>query len=644
MQQSNHDQQLNQEQHANYSKNLHINTDVEYTRQNSDVESPIYHSAPVRGSVTDETRLAHPIPRHASFYGQIYGSVDRGDTPGGVQLPARRSIDRLGEDLRKTLSLRDAEDAQYEGVASADSLEDSALTPRPFDHQRLEPHPAPFHPQTNSCDQMMMHDLEPRPVTAVNSQTVPANLNVDHERRQRASNLAAFIKSGEAEQPVGPAVNMPMGPAGRGNQMTRTGFAPYVIPQMAPSFQFTARVIPEQIPAMGNVADPLSAGLADMISAGYMTEDILLHHLPVWDAAMQTTNPSEAGVVRITDIPYDTTRQEVIAFFGRNARLLNQPARTPFYAIHIIMERTSAKSMDCFVEFEDENEASEAVRRIHRQYPQPGRKPRIGDRVVQVSLSSQAELMQAVFPRSKCRYWDGQNPVVRSSPEDSPAMGFKGYVTSEEMHMVSKFATTPSRSRFSGKHPQRAYESMITLINKYPWWAEGTWTIGERDSIFNTTRDQMEQLARTVTAREPIPRLTFQLLEELLCTGLSCPGFTDSQRFSLQQASQGLVGQPRFVSPQSSTTPFYALQRRHHLSEQMLELFIHYFRAAFANELQFERTNWRDPFCYLRKLLPSPPQHATFLEVSKQERMVLKQVVEKIVQFGRSLPLPAVHV
>lgn len=134
----------------------------------------------------------------------------------------------------------------------------------------------------------------------------------------------------------------------------------------------------------------------------------------------------------------------MIAFFGRNARFQRDPPGTQYDAIHIIMERSTAKSMDCFVEFETQGEAQLAFDRATRQMNNGGRKPRIGDRLITVHMSSQEQFMKELFPRAKCVQWQGQHPTI-VPPEPPFQTGFQGFITSEEMFMVTKFATTPSR-------------------------------------------------------------------------------------------------------------------------------------------------------------------------------------------------------
>jgi hypothetical protein len=75
---------------------------------------------------------------------------------------------------------------------------------------------------------------------------------------------------------------------------------------------------------------------------------------PTLDAALTSlpfSNPYEKvpfrgeGVVKFTNIPYETLKSELIAALGRNARPLNMPLGSPYYAAHIIMDRHTGSKL-----------------------------------------------------------------------------------------------------------------------------------------------------------------------------------------------------------------------------------------------------------------------------------------------------------
>lgn len=146
------------------------------------------------------------------------------------------------------------------------------------------------------------------------------------------------------------------------------------------------------------------------------------------------------------------------------------------------MERSTAKTMDCYVEFNDVDDAKAAVNRINRIY-ETGRAPRIGNRHVDVELSSQDALLKDLFPRAKCIVWENGSPV-RVPNTDLYSSGFTGFFTSEEIIGCLRHAEMPQRvsfftiicgwtcqlivfkSPFCARCPQRTYESTISTLGK----------------------------------------------------------------------------------------------------------------------------------------------------------------------------------
>lgn len=190
-------------------------------------------------------------------------------------------------------------------------------------------------------------------------------------------------------------------------------------------------------------------------------------------------------------IPYGITKQEIMQFLGRQARVLRGD---PGSAIHIIMERSTAKTMDCYVELETPQDVQDTVFRINR-VQELGRPPRLGARHVDVEISSQDVLLKELFPRAKCVVWRDGRPQVMPNT-DPYSTGFQGFFTGEEIVGMVRHAETPQRvsitlllqydtgiiwdiaessyspqSPFASKCPQRTYECMISTlykVSRYP--------------------------------------------------------------------------------------------------------------------------------------------------------------------------------
>ena len=158
--------------------------------------------------------------------------------------------------------------------------------------------------------------------------------------------------------------------------------------------------------------------------------------------------PTTAGVVKFINIPYGTTRAELNAFLGRNVKILSQPAGSPFHAVHIIMDRHNAKTMDAYIEVTKYGEAVWVYNQYQKRLKE-GRPGKIGDRAVEVAVSSQDELMRDLFPRAKNVTWEGGVPKVDKTITcyypGVPAAGFRGFLQDEELVLMTKHAETPQR-------------------------------------------------------------------------------------------------------------------------------------------------------------------------------------------------------
>ncbi len=109
------------------------------------------------------------------------------------------------------------------------------------------------------------------------------------------------------------------------------------------------------------------------------------------------------------------------------------------------MERVTSKTLDCYVEFTNFNEALHAVNRfdINRS---GGRGGRLGQRHVEIELSSQEALMTNLFPKVKNVTWHGSQPVIIArDPNDMYNSGFSGFITKEELIMLVKHVEYPAR-------------------------------------------------------------------------------------------------------------------------------------------------------------------------------------------------------
>ncbi|CAG7960199.1 unnamed protein product [Penicillium nalgiovense] len=257
----------------------------------------------------------------------------------------------------------------------------------------------------------------------------------------------------------------------------------------------------------------------------FSIEELLQQSCIPFGSIAEMQPPSRNGVLMISNIPYTVTRQEVASFLGRNANLLPSTQGCP---IHIIMERSTGKTMDCFVEFPTQKDAEDTVNRVSRAYD-AGSAPRMGNRHVDIELSTPAKLLKAAFPRAKCISWEGGKPTQLVN-KDSWSTGFDGFLTDEELFCLTRHAEQPHRSAFASKVPQRCYESFITTLWKFPWYATDLYTVHHRNALLHTLNALIKALVERMRRGNTVG-LDIRLLNELVHAGICCPAFNPRMKY-----------------------------------------------------------------------------------------------------------------
>lgn len=205
-----------------------------------------------------------------------------------------------------------------------------------------------------------------------------------------------------------------------------------------------------------------------------------------------------------------------------------------------MMERTTSKTQDAYVEFVTVDDAIKAVDRIHHSIRR-GRLPRLGDRPVNVTLTSMSRLMADLFPLAKGVMWVNSTPEIQSSVDGQPWKDFKGFWTEEEMTMLVKHVEIPQRSPYSKECPQRPFESLISVIKKAPWHMTDQITIRQRWAVYYSTHRLLELLILKMKKHrerelapgeiyQDLPHLNEQLQKRLVRAAMLCPGFSVLQK------------------------------------------------------------------------------------------------------------------
>ncbi|KAH8195399.1 hypothetical protein TruAng_010431 [Truncatella angustata] len=378
----------------------------------------------------------------------------------------------------------------------------------------------------------------------------------------------------------------------------------------------------------------------------------------VANSTLFTRDPNH-GVLKVRNCPFSVPRSELIALFGRAARLLNDVLEP----CHIILEKVTAKTQDAYIEFETEAEAEKAYQRIQENIAK-GRPPRIGTRQVSIEISSQAALMRDLFPVAHGVTWEGEYPIIKTN-SPFPMENFKCFISEEECSQICRHFETPGRSPFSRDCPERFIESMISTLKKMPWYLSAHITIYQQHYIFEACQRLLEQFLEELEpqSQKSSPeqrlrlgheRLTPQLLDRFKKAILLCPGFSVVQKDSIAHML-GLSEQESraFSLPRQahSWNHFYALGPKPGVAPDVIEYYISILRMESTRDV-----NRRQPvhtkqhlealaaetdislFGYFFKDVGHPTGHAmdnsTLADAANREWSAVNRVICRAIHFG----------
>ncbi|KAI1495808.1 hypothetical protein F5X99DRAFT_402332 [Biscogniauxia marginata] len=232
---------------------------------------------------------------------------------------------------------------------------------------------------------------------------------------------------------------------------------------------------------------------------------------------------------------------------GSTSKMLNDSDEP----VHIIMERVSSKTMDAFVEFTSFQDAIQVVEKFQQRNANNGRIGRIGTRHVEVEVSSQTQLMKALFPIARGVIWGGTRPQIQRGSQ-FPWENFKSFFTEEEISMLWKHVDCPQRSSYARDCPERPYECMISTLKKIPWYMAEYITISQRYVVYDACYKMIGTLQNTISRFPNHERMTVQLFNRLVRAAMLCPGFTVLQKDNIALLAKlpddgRQFNQPRFA-------------------------------------------------------------------------------------------------
>jgi hypothetical protein len=518
----------------------------------------------------------------------------------------------------------------------------------PEGHYRLGQNALPRHVSQLSLFSHEQHSPQPRFSFKNNNMIHPPPMNssmFDNSSRgihlqpgteahaRRAASLADMIKAGGTDDPRDPDYGNP-GPSRRPAPVTKSPVVKLkrgdVVAGAGQGNTMSPRQFSKEEPNInGNAAaflNPVNLPLPpwfDKLAQGSMpTFEEFMMVIPVMEAC-SFARPSTAGVIHITNMPYSTSRNEIIAMLGTQAKIIAQPPGSPFHAVHIVMDRQSGKTMDAFVEVETGKEARLLVTQFAGRAAK-NRQAKLGDRSVEVNLSNRDEMLATLFPRAKNVTWVNGVPKIDERVEyfypGVPSTGFNGFLQDEEITHMAKHAETPQRvstfprsisntctnyyqSPFATRCLIRTYECLITTLYKYPWFATEHVLEVERVRLFECVKTSVRALINLLTKTHGNPRAdstkpTTNTLKELAVALLICPGFSEKEKAQVVADLKG-SGYHQLTRPHGMNLrfggnhafaedwPFKIAAKHPGVSDQIMEVSLTFrlpFERLFANQ------------------------------------------------------------
>jgi hypothetical protein len=281
--------------------------------------------------------------------------------------------------------------------------------------------------------------------------------------RERAAALADLIKSGAYDdgQPLSLGAHTPSGDARRRSHSVQFSTPSYSHRDRA-AYSFRSgetqsgmQMVPYNSPthngpSTGVMTGCLLPGEVAKLPGWYLQGMLpslsqVMAAIPLSDLFRDLRTP-QRGVVKLDNIPYAAPKNEILAVLGSNASIVHMPEGSPYFEVHIIVDRHLGKSQAAFVVV---STTQEAHRLVSNMKGRVGRGVKIGDRDIRVEVSTQEALMSALFPYAANVEWCDSTPRVfdmdPNHRHQSAGRTFTGFLGSEELAMVAKNAAEPIR-------------------------------------------------------------------------------------------------------------------------------------------------------------------------------------------------------
>ncbi|KAF9135341.1 hypothetical protein BGW39_003448 [Mortierella sp. 14UC] len=289
--------------------------------------------------------------------------------------------------------------------------------------------------------------------------------------------------------------------------------------------------------AMSNLAGP---GMTPNAPSTTLSFPILPDLPPAVPPTKPRTEAIQWAVVRVTNIPWDVSLQEMLGFF---AGFPYPPEHLLAQNVHILMDRTSGKTFNsAFVELALTTRQAGMVAQARNQRVLKGRQ-------VSVELSSQDELLRSVFPKWTGDFANGgplipgerafdQGAVEGIEKDGQPVAPWHldstkqtqptpPFVTRDEINALLVICRN-YKLHFSRKCAERPFENILSILAKYPWHQSHRVLPLHRDHIFELLKLSIESLRMHLSKEYNTIHPT--LLTRMVRCAVLTPAFTERQK------------------------------------------------------------------------------------------------------------------
>ncbi|OZJ02866.1 hypothetical protein BZG36_04087 [Bifiguratus adelaidae] len=234
--------------------------------------------------------------------------------------------------------------------------------------------------------------------------------------------------------------------------------------------------------------------------------------------------PVSHPVVKLTNIPWDVSQKDIRLMFA-GVRLPRPEEHSQ--PIHIMMDRATGKTLtDAFIELDDAKDVEKVFAK--------GFSKTLKMRPVGIQRSNQGDLMHALFP-SWDGTFDGINPVQAEQSTERGKRKGTSFMSREEI--TSMLAICKNyKYHFSRRCPERPFESIMSIMTKYPWHAPELYSTLQRDQIYEFLKLALETL-RCHLVKDCV-YIDKTLKTRMLRAGIMCPVFTDKQKATLMRSAE----------------------------------------------------------------------------------------------------------